>query len=143
MDRTRKGVATAPIRWRLVIEVVANVLLGLTLLWAGVAKLIAGPLWMQQSADMDVPRVLALPVPYVELLLGALLVTQLFSPWPAVAAGLLLAAFTVVIVRRIRDGSRPPCSCFGARSTRPLGAVHVLRNLGLLALAAIAVLAAL
>jgi len=83
------------------------------------ATLVAGPLWMQQSADMDVPRALAFPVPYVELLLGVLLVTQLFSPWPAVAAAALLLAFTVVIVRRIRDGSRPPCSCFGARSTRP------------------------
>src|SRR5215207_6312552 len=123
--RRRKGVAIAPIRWRLVIE------------------LVAGPLWMKQSADMDVPRALAFPVPYVELVLGVLLVTQLFSPWPAIAAAALLLAFTVVIVRRIRDGSRPPCSCFGARSTRPLGAIHVLRNLGLLAVAAIAMVAAL
>jgi uncharacterized membrane protein YphA (DoxX/SURF4 family) len=132
---------TAAVRWRLVIEVVANVVLGLIFLWAGTAKLIAGPLWMKQSADMDVPRALAFPVPYAELVLGVLLVTQLFSPWPAVAGGLLLLAFTVVIVRRIRDGSRPPCSCFGARSTRPLGAIHVLRNLALLAVAVVAVVA--
>ena len=125
------------------LEVIANIALGATFLWAGAAKLIAGPLWMQQSADMDVPRVLAVPVPYVELVLGVLLVTQLFSPWPAVAAAVLLLAFTVVIVRRIRDGSRPPCSCFGSRSKRPLGAVHVLRNVGLLVLAAIAVVASL
>ena len=38
-------------------------------------------------------------------------------------------AYTVVIVRRIRDGSRPPCACFGSRSKRPLGAYHVVRNL--------------
>jgi uncharacterized membrane protein YphA (DoxX/SURF4 family) len=125
-----------------VLEVVANVLLGLTFLWAGAAKLLAGPLWLQQSADMDVPRPVAVVVPYLELVLGALLVTQIFSPWPAIAAGVLLIAFTAVIVRRIRDGSRPPCACFGARSRRPLGALHVVRNLGLLALAAVAVLAA-
>src|SRR4051812_5519277 len=136
------GALPPAIPLRTVLEVVANVVLGLTFLWAGGAKLVAGPLWMKQAADMDVPRALAFPVPYVELVLGVLLVTQLFSPWPAVAAGLLLLSFTVVIVRRIQDGSRPPCACFGARSTRPLGAVHVLRNIGLLTVAAIVVLAA-
>jgi len=50
--------------------------------------------------------------------------------------------FTVVIVRRIRDGSRPPCGCFGSKSQRPLGAYHLVRNLLFLALGVVAVLAA-
>jgi len=52
----------------------------------------------------------------------------------------LLLAFVVVILRRLRDGSRPPCSCFGSRSKRPLGAYHVVRNFLFLALAAVAVI---
>jgi hypothetical protein len=125
------------------IEVIANVVLGALFLWAGIAKLLDGPVWTRQAADMGVPRPIAMPVPYVEVVVGVLLVSQLFSPWPAIVAGLMLLAFTAVIVQRLRDGSRPPCACFGSRSKRPLGAVHVLRNLGVLAVAVIAILATL
>jgi len=122
------------------VGVVANVVLGLVFLAAGVLKLVEGPGWLKQAADMDVGRPLAIVVPYVEVALGVLLVTQLFAPWPAVFALGLLLAFLVVILHRLRDGSRPPCSCFGSRSKRPLGAYHVVRNSVFLALALIAVI---
>ena len=121
------------------VGLVAGILLGLVLIAAGVLKLIEGPAWLKQAADMDVSRPLAMIVPYVEIVLGVLVAVQLFAPWPAVAALLLLVTFTVVIVRRILDGSRPPCACFGSRSKRPLGAYHVIRNLVFLALAVVAV----
>lgn len=117
-------------------------MLGLVFIAAGVLKLIAGPDWLKQAADMDVSRPMAMTVPYVEIVVGVLLVTQLFKPWPAVLAAAMLVIFTVVIVRRIRDGSRPPCGCFGSKSKRPLGAYHLVRNLLFLALALAAVLAA-
>jgi hypothetical protein len=88
---------------------------------------------------MGVHRSLAIVVPYVEVVIGVLLATQLVRPWPAVMASGLLIAFTVLIVLRLRDGSRPPCACFGARSKRPLSSRHVLRNLGLLTLSLTAV----
>ena len=74
----------------------------------------------------------------MEIVVGAVLAAQLFEPWPALAAIVLLIGFTIVIVRRLLDGSRPPCACFGSRSTRPLGAYHVARNGGLLVLAMVA-----
>ena len=123
-----------------VVGVVAGVVLGLVFVAAGVLKLVAGPDWLKQAADMDVSRPMAMVVPYVEIVLGVLVATQLFAPWPAVAALLLLVSFTVVIVRRIRDGSRPPCACFGSKSKRPLGSYHVIRNLVFVALALVAVL---
>jgi hypothetical protein len=123
-----------------VVGIVAGVVVGLALVWAGVSKLIVGPLWAKQAADMGVARRVALVVPYVEIGVGALLAAQLFKPWPAIAAFALLVAFTVVIVLRLLDGSRPPCACFGTRSTRPLGAYHVVRNLGLLAVTLAAVI---
>jgi uncharacterized membrane protein YphA (DoxX/SURF4 family) len=116
----------------------AAIILGLAFVAAGVFKLVDGPAWPRQAADMGVDRSIAVVVPWVEIVVGALLMAQLFEPWPAVAAIALLVAFTAVILRRLADGSRPPCACFGSRSKRPLGAYHVVRNLGLLALGVVA-----
>jgi threonine/homoserine efflux transporter RhtA len=117
---------------------IAATVVGLAFIAAGVFKLVDGPAWPKQAADMGVGRPLAMTVPYVEIVIGAVLALQLFEPWPAVAATALLVAFTGVIVLRLLDGSRPPCACFGSRSKRPLGTYHVVRNLGLLALAVVA-----
>ena len=122
--------------------ILTGLVLGLVFIAAGVLKLVEGPGWLKQAADMEVSRPVAVVVPYVEVVIGVLLVVQVFKPWPAVVAAVMLVAFTVVIVRRIRDGSRPPCSCFGSRSKRPLGAYHVVRNLVFLAIAVAAVLTA-
>ena len=105
---------------------------------SGVYKLADGPAWPQQAADMGVSRPLALAVPWYELVLGAALITSLFSPWAEFVAVVTLLVFTLVIVRRLLDGSRPPCACFGSRSKRPLGRRHVIRNLALLAVALVA-----
>jgi len=123
-----------------IVGLVAGIIVGVVLVVAGVLKLVAGPGWSMQAADMDVPRPIALVVPYVEIVLGVLVAVQVFTPWPAVAALLLFVVFTVVIVRRLMDGSRPPCGCFGSRSQRPLGAYHVVRNLVFLALAVVTVI---
>ena len=56
----------------------------------------------------------------------------------AVAAAALLGAFTVLLVVRLAQGRRPPCACFGAWSTRPVGFGSVARNVVLIALALLA-----
>ncbi|MFF4400755.1 MauE/DoxX family redox-associated membrane protein [Streptomyces sp. NPDC001480] len=48
---------------------------------------------------------------------------------------LLLAAFTVGIIRTLRSGTKTSCACFGA-STAPIGRRHVVRNAALFTLAA-------
>ena len=123
------------------LEVLANVLLGAAFLWAGALKLVQGPSWSKQAADMGVGRSIALVVPYVEVLLGTALVSQLLDPWPAIAALVLLVGYTLLIILRLLDGTRPPCACFGSRSVRPLGAYHVYRNVGLITLSVVAVVA--
>jgi uncharacterized membrane protein YphA (DoxX/SURF4 family) len=91
---------------------------------------------------LDVDGWIARLVPWYELILGAALVSGIARHWPAVAAVATLAVFTWFIARRILDGSRPPCACFGSRSTRPLGRRHLLRNGAFLAIAALGVFAA-
>jgi hypothetical protein len=50
----------------------------------------------------------------------------------------MLVAFTALIVRRLAEGKRPPCACFGAWSAKPLGIGHVARNGALIGLATLA-----
>lgn len=120
------------------VGVIASVVLGAVFIYSGFLKLRDGPAWPRQAADMGVGRSVALVVPWVEVLLGGAIVSQLLRPWAAVSGGLLLVVFTALIVVRLLDGSRPPCACFGSRSNRPLGAGHLVRNFALLALAALA-----
>jgi len=115
--------------------------LGAVLIVAGVFKLVDVLRWRVQAADLGVSPAVALVVPWAELGVGILLVLPVLRPWPAVAAVALLAVFTWAIVRRLLDGARPPCACFGARSNRPLGPLHLLRNAVLIAVAVLAALA--
>jgi hypothetical protein len=125
-----------------VISLVASIALGAVFVVAGVYKLADGPAWPAQAADLGVPRPLAVVVPWYEIALGAALVAGVLPPWIELLAAATLVVFTLVILRRLLDGSRPPCACFGSRSSRPLGARHVVRNLTLLAVAVVAAVGA-
>jgi hypothetical protein len=48
-------------------------------------------------------------------------------------AALLTSVLACGVAAVIRRGTRVRCACFGARSARPLGRVHLARNLSLLA----------
>ena len=123
------------------VGLVASIVLGLVFLVSGGAKIAAGPAWSEQAAGLGAPA-LAVPVlPWIEVVLGAILVMQLAPVAAAAAALVVLAAFTALIVRRLSQGRHPPCACFGAWSTKPLGAGHVARNAGLMVLAVVALFA--
>lgn len=122
------------------LAVVAAIVVGIAFVVAGAAKLAAGHAWVAEAAGMYVPPGLAVLVPYVELTVGALLAVQLWRPWPAIAALVLLAAFTVLIAANLAAGRRPACACFGAWSARPIGPGHLVRNAALAVAALLAVL---
>ncbi|WP_067825882.1 MauE/DoxX family redox-associated membrane protein [Nocardia inohanensis] len=66
----------------------------------------------------------------------------LLIPWAAIAAAALglslLLVFTVAVIRLLRAGKHPACSCFGAAGTAPIGWATILRNAALIAVAALA-----
>jgi uncharacterized membrane protein YphA (DoxX/SURF4 family) len=124
-----------------VVAVVASVALGLVFVVAGASKLAAGAAWHQQATDLGAPRWAIRVVPWLELVVGALLVVQVARRPLAGVALVLLLAFTALIVLRLREGRRPPCACFGAWSARPLGPGHVARNAVFVALAVVALAA--
>lgn len=115
----------------------AAVLLGIAMLVAGGGKL-ASPSWPEHARGLGAPAWAVPVVPWIELGLGALLVVQWSQPLVAALAAALLLVFTALLVRRLAEGHRPPCACFGGFSTRPIGPWSVVRNAVLLGLAIIA-----
>lgn len=121
--------------------VVASIIVGLAFLAAGGSKLAAGPTWPATAEEMGAPAFTIPFVPWVELAVGAALVAQLAVPIPAIAALGLLVAFTALIVVRLSGDDRPSCACFGSWSAEPIGRIHVIRNVILMALAVLAMFA--
>lgn len=122
------------------VSLIASIVLGVTFVVAGGAKIAAGPLWPVHVRDLGVPMIVAPVLPWIELLIGAALIAQLFEPWAAVAAIALTVAFSVLIALRLSQGRRPVCACFGAWSAKPIGARHLVRNGAMLVLGVLALL---
>lgn len=77
----------------------------------------------------------------------AVVAVAVLPPWTAAAAALvailLLGMFTGAVVRLLKQGKRPVCSCFGAGSAAPIGRGTVARNIVLIALAGLTAVASL
>ena len=116
----------------------AAVVVGVAFVVAGASKLAAFDGWRRQAADLGAPAFVVMPLPVVELAVGAALIVGLAKPIAALLAVVLLAAFTTLLGIRIAQGERPSCACFGAWSASPIGPKHLVRNGVLLALAVVA-----
>lgn len=123
------------------IGTIAGIALGIVFLVAGGSKLAAGPRWPAEAAALGAPRVVVPFVPWVELVVGGLLVAGVAEPWPAIAALVILVVYTALLAARLREGQRPPCACFGAWSSKPLGRGHLVRNAVFLAIGVVAIAA--
>lgn len=121
---------------------VASVALGLVFLVSGGSKIAAGPAWPQEAREMGAPTIVVPVLPWLEIVLGAVLAMQLAPLVAGVAALALLVVFTALIVRRLTEGRHPACACFGTWSRKPLGPGHVVRNVAFSVLAAVVVVSA-
>jgi peroxiredoxin len=75
-------------------------------------------------------------VPIAELAIAAGLVVVGSAAGAALAAVVLLAVFSIAIVRLMARGESPQCRCFGALGSSSVGAGTLVRNLVLAGLAA-------
>ena len=121
-----------------VVSLVASVLLGIAFVVAGASKLAAREAWPAQAIGLGAPFFVVPYVPWVELAVGAMLIVQVAEPVPALVAILLLLLFSLLIAKRLSQGERPACACFGAWSAKPIGPEHLARNAGLLVLGVLA-----
>jgi hypothetical protein len=77
-------------------------------------------------------------LPWVEVVLGALLVAQVGGRWTSSAAAVVLGGFTVAIAAQVARGNPAPCACFGSASRgRPVSGRTLVRNVLLVALAVV------
>lgn len=81
-------------------------------------------------------RPLGVALPALELAAALLLALPRGVVWGATLAALLLAVFSVVIVKNLLQGTRPACNCFGQTQAGPISGATLVRNLLLLAAAA-------
>lgn len=119
--------------------VLARIALGFVLVLSGLAKAFDRAGAVRAAGAMGVPDRLAGIVgrglPVAEIAVAALLVAGVTAWWGALAAALLLVAFTATLAANLARGKRPPCNCFGQLSDKAISWGTVARNAGLLALA--------
>lgn len=106
-------------------------------MWAGLVKLrhpaVAGT--FLASLGLPAPRLLVRAGALLEAAAGGAVV---FRPQvAAVAVALLYAVFAALVTLQLRQQIGVPCGCFGADSG-PASRVHVVLNLGCVALAGVA-----
>ncbi len=101
-----------------VVGLVARLFLGGVLVWAGVAK-VGRPLTAERAVQayeifpMDLAGWIGLALPFVEIVLGALLILGLFTRPAAIVSTLLMVAFVVGISQAWARGLTIDCGCFG------------------------------
>lgn len=117
--------------------VAARVVIGLVLLWAGVAKLRDRDWAATTASVMGFPLEVLRVVPYVELVVGAACVAQL--PFAAVTANGLLIGYLVLTINLAQRPDAPPCACFGT-TAEPVTGRTVVRNVVLVAISIVSVL---
>jgi len=128
-----------------VFGLLARLILGIVLIWAGVAKvtkpaLSARAVRAYQILPYDFAGYVGYALPVLEILVGLLLVAGLFTRASAIVGGLLMLAFIIGISWAWAHGLALDCGCFGGGGTIAASQTQypldILRDVGLLACAA-------
>lgn len=119
---------------------VCQIVTGLLFLWAGLAKIgdltaFAEQLHNYRIVPIWTENLLAMTVPWIEVVAGLALVVGVRARSGAVLATAMLAVFTVAVAAAWARGLDFECGCFGKASAGRIGAQKLLENLGMLALA--------
>ena len=107
---------------------------GVALALAGASKVTAWQQWKTNAARQHVWKIVAVILPVLELVLGAVLIVLRPSATALGLATLMLVVFTSFLALQVTTKSQVPCACFGSHVTRAPSWRDVLRNLAMIAL---------
>jgi len=121
---------------------VSQIAIGLILVWAGLAKVgdprsFAEQVHNFRMVPMALENLVAITLPWIELLAGLALLTRARARAGAVIASGLMVAFTLGVAIAFARGLDIECGCFGTSDASRVGAVKLFENLVMLALALI------
>jgi uncharacterized membrane protein YphA (DoxX/SURF4 family) len=126
------------------IGLLARLILGIVLIWAGVSKVTHPAVSAQavrayQILPYDFAGYVGYALPVLEILVGLLLVAGLLTRWSAAVGGLLMLAFIIGISWAWAHGYALDCGCFGGGGTIAASQtqypLEILRDVGLAACA--------
>ncbi len=126
------------------IGLLARLILGIVLIWAGAAKVThpavsAAAVRAYQLLDYNVAGYVGYALPVLEILVGLLLVVGLFTRASAAVGGLLMVAFIFGISWAWAHGYALDCGCFGGGGTIAAAQTQypwdIMRDVGLAACA--------
>ena len=120
----------------------AQVVLGLLFLFAALAKIVDPSSLAKEVHNFRlVPfwseHLVAMTLPWVELMAGLALVLGIRARAGAWLTGLLLLAFTFGVALAMARGLNFECGCFGTAAGTRVGWAKLGENLGMIALAAV------
>ncbi len=101
-----------------VVGTLARLFLGVVLIWAGASK-VGHPLTAQRAVQAyeifpdGLANTIGLALPFLEIILGVLLVLGLFTRPVAIVSTLLMVAFIIGISQAWARGLTIDCGCFG------------------------------
>jgi len=101
-----------------VVGLLARLFLGIVLIWAGVSK-VGRPLTSQRAVQayeilpMDLAGWIGLALPFLEIILGVLLVLGLLTRPVAAVSTVLMVVFIIGISQAWARGLTIDCGCFG------------------------------
>lgn len=121
--------------------------IGVTLLAAAAAKLrfrhSLGPFLVSIGLPLSMAAAVTITIPWLEGLLGTLLISGVLSETTSVATLLLTASFAATLTYAKARGVDESCHCFGALDTDHLSWIAVVRAAGLLIASSVLVMGAL
>jgi len=101
-----------------IVGTVARLFLGVVLIWAGATK-VGHPLTAQRAVQAyeifpnGIANTIGLALPFLEIILGVLLVLGLFTRPVAIVSTLLMVGFIIGISQAWARGLTIDCGCFG------------------------------
>ena len=124
----------------------AQIVAGLIFLASALAKIADLPAFavsihnfrLEPIVPMVATNLLALTIPWVELVAGLALVGGVRPRAGAIVYTVLLSVFTIGVVAAMARGLSFDCGCFGKASAGPVGAKKLAENLALIALGVMA-----